>query len=168
MSGSRNGGGWGGNVTTIGHVTTGCTVVTVDGEARGEGKGSGERGYVTSRGHVAWPLSESRVGPSGSCWYRSKSNGWRHRRGWRGRVAAGAGVRCEGRPSRSGAAAGGSVKWDAMMESKRVGDDGVPLASSRHGWFQSEGVSHVTRKELQQSHVTCRHTELQTILPALI
>ena len=61
-------------MTTIGHVTTGCTVVTVDGEARGEGTGSGERGYVTSRGHVAWPLSESRVGPSGSRRYRSESD----------------------------------------------------------------------------------------------
>ena len=129
-----------GHVTTIGHVTTGCTMVTVDGEVRGEGTGSGERGYVTSRGHVAWPLSESRVGPAGSRRYRSESDGWRHRRGggarWQRGEGGGAGVRGERRPSRSGAAAGGSVEWGGMMEAvgwKRVGDDGVELASSRHG-----------------------------------
>ena len=45
-------------------------------------------------------------------------------------------MRGERRPSRSGAAAGGSVEWGEMMEAvgwKRAGDDGVELASSRHG-----------------------------------
>ena len=103
-------------------MTTTFTVVTVDGEARGEGTGSGERGYVTSRGHVAWPLSESRVGPSGSRRYRSESDGWRHRRGWRGTVAAGRGRRRGGagraasESERGGCGRRCRVGWNDGME----------------------------------------------------